>query len=94
MLTLCDMYHCYLVLLLRTIDTTESSPYYETFKKNDIECLFVYNTIDDFVMSNLSEYNGRKIVSAEKDDFDLGTANKHDASDAKVFYHIFNNDFT
>eukprot|EP00953_Heterococcus_sp_UTEX-ZZ885_P040483 20682-Heterococcus_DN1.PRE.3 len=65
------------------LSTSKSSPYYETFKKNDIECLFVYNTIDDFVMSNLSEYNGRKIVSAEKDDFDLGTANKDDASDAK-----------
>jgi TNF receptor-associated protein 1 len=65
-------------------ETTESSPYYETFKKNDIECLFVYNTIDDFVMSNLSEYNGRKIVSAEKDDFDLGTTKTDDASENKV----------
>jgi HSP90 family molecular chaperone len=54
----------------------------------------VYNTIDDFVMSNLSEYNGRKIVSAEKDDFDLGTANKDDASEAKVKNHIFNSEFT
>lgn len=35
-----------------------SSPYYETFKKHKIEVLFLYNTIDDFVMNNVKEYGG------------------------------------
>merc|ERR1719440_1094835 len=46
-----------------------ASPYYEQFKKNKRECLFVYNAIDDFVMSNLREHNGRAIVTAEAADF-------------------------
>lgn len=39
-----------------------SSPYFE---KMDKECLFIYNTIDDFVMSNIGTYNNRKIVPVE-----------------------------
>jgi len=46
-----------------------ASPYYEQFKKNKRECLFVYNAIDDFVMSNIREHNGRSIVTAEAADF-------------------------
>jgi TNF receptor-associated protein 1 len=46
-----------------------ASPYYEQFKKNKRECLFVYNAIDDFVMSNIREHNGRQIVTAEAADF-------------------------
>jgi len=42
-----------------------ASPYYEPFKKTNRECLFVYNTIDDFVMSNIGKYNDRDIVHAE-----------------------------
>ncbi len=34
------------------------SPYYETFKKHNVEVLFLYNTIDDFVMSNIKEFGG------------------------------------
>lgn len=36
-----------------------SSPYYEAFKRHDKEVLFVYNTIDDFVMANLQQYHGK-----------------------------------
>ena len=46
-----------------------ASPYYEQFKRNKRECLFVYNAIDDFVMSNIREHNGRAIVTAEAADF-------------------------
>jgi HSP90 family molecular chaperone len=34
------------------------SPYYETFKKHNREVLLLFNTIDDFVMSNLKTYQG------------------------------------
>mmetsp|Transcript_16712 Transcript_16712/g.59274 ORF Transcript_16712/g.59274 Transcript_16712/m.59274 type:complete len:585 (+) Transcript_16712:389-2143(+) len=50
-------------------ELAEASPYFEAFKRAGKECLFVYNTIDDFVMSNLGEHNGRKIVTAEAADF-------------------------
>lgn len=34
------------------------SPYYETFKKHDREVLLLYNTIDDFVMTNIGKFGG------------------------------------
>lgn len=43
----------------------EASPYYETFQKRGVDVLFLYHQIDDFVMSNLAEYKGKKLVSIE-----------------------------
>lgn len=43
----------------------ESSPYYEILKKKNIEVLFCYQQIDEFVMQNLESHNKRKIVSIE-----------------------------
>lgn len=43
----------------------ENSPYYETFQKRGVEVMFLYHSIDDFVMSNLAEYKGKKLVSIE-----------------------------
>ena len=64
----------------------EASPYYETFKKNGVEVLFMYTAIDDFVMNNLSQYNGRMLVSGESKDVDVGAGtddeSKDDAEDA------------
>lgn len=37
-----------------------ASPYYETFRKHKKEVLLMYNTIDDFVMSNISEFAGKQ----------------------------------
>jgi HSP90 family molecular chaperone len=48
-----------------------SSPYYETFKAHDKEVVFLYTSIDDFVMSNLKNYNGRPLKSAEDSSIDL-----------------------
>ncbi|TDH70740.1 hypothetical protein CCR75_004967 [Bremia lactucae] len=49
----------------------ESSPYFEAFKKMNKEVLFVYSPIDDFVMTNVAEFNGRKVISAEHAKFDV-----------------------
>ena len=49
----------------------EQSPYYEIFKRNKTEVLFLYTPIDEFVMGNLTEYDGRKLVSAETGGIDL-----------------------
>eukprot|EP01103_Thecamoeba_quadrilineata_P000539 TRINITY_DN10469_c0_g1_i1.p1 TRINITY_DN10469_c0_g1~~TRINITY_DN10469_c0_g1_i1.p1 ORF type:complete len:698 (+),score=155.80 TRINITY_DN10469_c0_g1_i1:155-2095(+) len=43
----------------------EISPYFETYKKEDLEVLFLYSPLDDFVMSHLLDYNGKKLVSIE-----------------------------
>jgi TNF receptor-associated protein 1 len=67
----------------------EASPYYEAFKKSGTECLFLYSAIDDFVMNNLTTYNGRKLVSAESNDVDLGAdasegAEEEDTAEVKA----------
>ncbi|CAI5738756.1 unnamed protein product [Hyaloperonospora brassicae] len=56
----------------------ESSPYFEAFKKMNKEVLFVYSPMDDFVMTNVAEFNGRKVISAEHAKIDVGS----DADDA------------
>ncbi|HKJ65379.1 MAG TPA: molecular chaperone HtpG, partial [Desulfopila sp.] len=49
----------------------ESGPYVEMFRKNDIEILYTYEPIDDFVLSHLGEYEGKKLVSADGADLSL-----------------------
>ncbi|GAB9472496.1 Heat shock protein 75 kda, mitochondrial precursor [Globisporangium polare] len=60
----------------------EASPYYEAFKKTNKEVLFVYSPIDDFVMTNVGEFNGRKVVSAENAKIDIEDV--EDASTKKL----------
>lgn len=52
------------------------SPYLEAFEKSGKEVIFVYSAIDDFVMANLAKFQGRRIVSVEKGDIDLGEQEK------------------
>ena len=70
-------------------ELAEASPYYETFKQNNFEVFFLYNSLDDFVMSNLSKYNGRQLKTAESADLNLAStetsASEHlSAEEAKV----------
>jgi len=43
----------------------EASPYYEVFKRANVEVIFLYHTLDDFCMANLKTYEGRELVAAE-----------------------------
>ncbi len=55
-------------------DSLENGPHMEFFRSEDIEVLFIYEPIDEFVMSTLGEYEEKKIVSA--DSVDIGVAGK------------------
>jgi len=46
----------------------EASPYYEVFKKRNVEVLFLYHLIDDFCMGSLQKYEGRALVAADSKD--------------------------
>lgn len=50
----------------------EAGPYVEMFTKKDIEILYTLEPIDDFVLSHLAEFDGKKLVSADRADLDLG----------------------
>jgi len=50
----------------------EAGPYVEMFTRKDIEILYTLDPIDDFVLSHLGEFDGKKLVSADRADLDLG----------------------
>mmetsp|Transcript_27022 Transcript_27022/g.64543 ORF Transcript_27022/g.64543 Transcript_27022/m.64543 type:complete len:895 (+) Transcript_27022:93-2777(+) len=54
-----------------TREAAALSPYLEAFERANVEVIFVYTAIDDFVMANIDTYEGRKLVSVEKSDIDL-----------------------
>jgi len=56
----------------------ESGPYLETFKARGLEVLFMYEPIDDYVMSSLPELQGKKLVSVDSSDIDF---DKYEATD-------------
>ena len=54
------------------------SPYYEAFQKAGREVIFIYSAIDEFSLQQINTYEGRKIVSIEKSDIDLGKKKNKD----------------
>ncbi|KAL3937986.1 MAG: hypothetical protein SGBAC_007007 [Bacillariaceae sp.] len=62
-----DIYY----LCAPTREAAALSPYLEAFEKANLEVIFIYTAIDDFVMANLDKYEGRNLVSVEKGDIDL-----------------------
>lgn len=49
----------------------EYGPYVEMFKKRGVEIFYTLEPIDDFVLNHLGEYNGKKLVSADRADLSL-----------------------
>lgn len=49
----------------------EAGPYVEMFRKKDIEIIYTMEPIDDFVLSHLAEFDGKKLVSADRADLAL-----------------------
>ena len=56
----------------------EAGPYIEMFRKKDVEILYTMEPIDDFVLSHLGEYEGKKLVSADRADLSLKDAQDTD----------------
>jgi molecular chaperone HtpG len=50
----------------------KSSPHLEIFHKKDVEVLLMYDRVDEWVISNLTEFEGKKLQSVAKGDLDLG----------------------
>jgi len=57
-------------------DFIEKSPQMEAFKSRDIEVIYVYEPIDDFVMNNVREYDSKSIISIDSADVDIDTNEK------------------
>ncbi len=67
----------------------ETSPYMEAFKRSgsdtaeETEVLYMYSAIDDFMMNNLHEFSGRKLVTVEVSDVAADTAPTDKKADAE-----------
>jgi len=62
----------------------EAGPYVEMFTKKDIEIIYTMEPIDDFVLSHLGEFEGKKLVSADRADLSIvkdDDVEKDDAGD-------------
>lgn len=52
----------------------ESGPYLEGFKARNLEVVFCYEGVDDYVMRNLREFDGKKLLAADSADVKLDEA--------------------
>ena len=52
-------------------EAIESGPYLEGFKARNLEVLFCYEAVDEYVMNNVREFDGKKFLSADHADVKL-----------------------
>jgi len=58
-------------LIAPSREAIETGPYLEAFKLRNLEVLFLYEAVDEFVMNSVIEYEGKKLVPADRDDLKL-----------------------
>ena len=56
-----------------TFLAAKNSPHLEVFRKKGIEVLLLSDRVDEWVVSNLTEFDGKQLVSVAKGGLDLGT---------------------
>ncbi len=56
----------------------KNSPHLEIFRKKNIEVLLLTDRIDEWLMSHLSEYQGKQFVDIARGDLDLGKLEEED----------------
>jgi TNF receptor-associated protein 1 len=68
-------------LLGSSRESIENGPYLEAFKANGLEVLFLYEGVDEFVMSHLGQHQEKKLVSADQEGIELDSVavNKNEA---------------
>jgi TNF receptor-associated protein 1 len=62
----------------------EAGPYLEGFKARNLEVLFCYESVDEYVMSNVREFDGKKLIAADHADVKLPDAPKPPAADGDL----------
>ncbi|MBI3897069.1 MAG: molecular chaperone HtpG [Gammaproteobacteria bacterium] len=55
-----------------TFAAAKSSPHLEIFRAKGIEVLLMYDRIDEWLVTHLTEFDGKSLVSVAKGDLDLG----------------------
>jgi len=70
-------------LLAPSRDSALASAYMEALKAKDLEVLLLYSTVDEFVMTNLMNYGGKPLVSAEQAKLNLNSTPAEGATAAE-----------
>ncbi len=68
-------------LVADSYDTAVNSPHLEVFKERGIEVLLLHHRIDEWMMANLSEYEGRKFQDVTRADLTLPGEAKEEAEE-------------
>ena len=54
-----------------SFNSAKNSPHLEIFRKQKIEVLLLSDRVDEWLMSNLSEFKGKKLISVAKGNLDI-----------------------
>lgn len=63
-------------------DMIEAGPHLEAFRARWLEVLYLYEPVDEFVMTSLGKFEGKTLVSADNADIDLGAGAARPGEDA------------
>ena len=66
----------------RHVRRARSSPHLEIFRKKGVEVLLLSDRVDEWVVANLPEFEGKPLVSVARGDLDLGTLEAEAERDA------------
>jgi TNF receptor-associated protein 1 len=64
-------------------ESIETGPYMETFKRRELEVIYTMEPIDDFVFTHIGEFDGKKLVSADRADLKLPDLRDKDEKDTE-----------
>ncbi|MGQ7247800.1 molecular chaperone HtpG [Halomonas sp. V046] len=64
-------------------NATKNSPHLEIFRKKGIEVLLLSDRIDEWLMSHLTEFDGKKLADVAKGDLDLGDVENEEEKKAQ-----------
>ena len=59
-------------LVSSSYQQASTSPYLETFRKKGIEVLLMWERIDEWLMGNMTEFEGKKFIPVTASDLELG----------------------
>ncbi|MCB8815883.1 molecular chaperone HtpG [Desulfosporosinus shakirovi] len=62
-------------------EVIESGPYLEVFRNKGIEVIYTYAAIDDYIFGAIREYEGKRLISADEADLNLGDTEEQDRSE-------------
>ncbi|MFY8216878.1 MAG: molecular chaperone HtpG [Chthoniobacterales bacterium] len=63
-------------------DAIESGPYLEGLKARNLEVLFCFESVDEYVMNNVRTFDGKNLTSADRSDLELSEIAKPDGEEA------------